>query len=295
MGTSIAVVGPGAVGSTVAAFLHAAGHDVLLCGRTARERIEVRPDGVDPIVVQGPVRTDPAVVDGPVDVVMHAVKVTQNEAASRWLARLCGDHTIVCVLQNGIEQIEQIGRYCPTSTVVPAIVWFPAEMQPEGWVRLRSEAWLVLPTGDAAETVGDLLRNAGCRVENDPDFITAAWRKVLVNAVSGLMALTGRRSGMFRRDDIAALSRRYLAECLAVARAEGANLGDEVIDEVVDIFVRVPTDMGTSILADRQAGRRLEWDARNGVISRRAARHGLATPINDVVVALLAAASDGPG
>jgi 2-dehydropantoate 2-reductase len=53
--------------------------------------------------------------------------------------------------------------------------------------------------------------------------------------------------------------------------------------------------MGTSILADRQAGRRLEWDARNGVISRRAARHGLATPINDVVVALLAAASDGPG
>jgi 2-dehydropantoate 2-reductase len=295
MGPSIAVVGPGAVGSTVAAFLHAAGHDVLLCGRTLRGQIEVRPDGGDPIVVPGPVRTEPDEVDGTVDFVMLAVKTTQNEDASRWLARLCDERTVVCVLQNGVEQVEQVGPYCPSSDVLPAIVWFPAETQPEGWVRLRGEAWLVLPTGEAAEAVGELLRDAGLTVELDADFLTAAWRKLLVVAVSGLMVLTGRRSGMFRRDDIAALSRRYLAECLAVARAEGANLDDQVIDEAVDIFVRVPTDMGTSILADRQAGRRLEWDTRNGVILRKAARHGLATPISDVVVPLLAAASDGPG
>ena len=41
---------------------------------------------------------------------------------------------------------------------------------------------------------------------------------------------------MFRRDDVAALARRYLAECLAVARAEGAHLGDEVVDEIVGMF-----------------------------------------------------------
>jgi 2-dehydropantoate 2-reductase len=295
MGASIAVVGPGAVGSTVAAFLHAAGHDVVLCGRTPREQIEVRPDGGDPIVVPGPARTEPDEVDGTVDFVMLAVKTTQNKDVSRWLAKLCDERTVVCVLQNGVEQVEQVGPYCPSSEVLPTIVWFPAETQPEGWVRLRGEAWLVLPTGEAAEAVGELLRNAGLTVELDADFLTAAWRKLLVVAVSGLMVLTGRRSGMFRRDDIAALARRYLAECLAVARAEGANLDDQVIDEAVDIFVRVPTDMGTSILADRQAGRRLEWDTRNGVILRKAARHGLATPISDVVVPLLAAASDGPG
>ena len=57
----------------------------------------------------------------------------------------------------------------------------------------------------------------------DPDFITAAWRKLLVNALAGFMVLTGRRSGIFRRDDVAELARRYVAECLAVARAEGAG------------------------------------------------------------------------
>jgi 2-dehydropantoate 2-reductase len=100
---------------------------------------------------------------------------------------------------------------------------------------------------------------------------------------------------MFRRDDIDALSRRYLAECLAVARAEGAALADEVIDEIVGMLSKAPEDMTTSMLTDREDHRRLEWDIRNGVIVRKAAAHGLATPISDVLVPLLAAASDGPG
>jgi len=132
-------------------------------------------------------------------------------------------------------------------------------------------------------------------VDCDSDFITAAWRKLLTNALAGFMALSGRRAGMFRREDVAALSRRYVAECLAVARAEGAHLGDDVADGTVEMFRQAPTDMGTSMLADREAGRPLEWDIRNGVIIRKARAHGLPTPISDVVVPLLAAASDGPG
>ncbi|WP_275532034.1 2-dehydropantoate 2-reductase N-terminal domain-containing protein, partial [Mycobacterium avium] len=57
MATTIALVGPGAVGTTAAALLHRAGHSVVVCGRTPRERIELRPDGADPIVVPGPVHT----------------------------------------------------------------------------------------------------------------------------------------------------------------------------------------------------------------------------------------------
>ena len=224
-----------------------------------------------------------------------AIKATQNDDGGRWLARLCDEQTIVVVLQNGVEQIEQVRPHCPSSTVIPGIVWYGAETQPEGWVRLRTEARLVLPTGPAAAKIADLLNGAGCTVECDPDFTTAAWRKLLANALAGLMVLTDRRSGMFRRDDVAAMSRRYVAECANVARAEGADLGDGIVDELVDIFRQAPTDMGTSMLADREAGRPLEWDIRNGVIIRKARAHGIATPISDVLVPLFAAASDGPG
>lgn len=293
--TNIALVGPGAVGTTVAALLHKAGHPVLLCGHTPRDSIELRPDGADPIVVPGPVHTDPTEVSGPVDVLVLAVKATQNDDAAGWLARLCGEHTVVVVLQNGVEQVDQVRPHCPSSPVVPGIVWYGAETQPQGWVRLRTEARLVLPSGPSAESVAELLRGAGCQVDCDPDFLTAAWRKLLTNALAGFMALSRRRSGMFRRDDVAELSRRYVAECLAVARAEGARLPDDVVDELGGLFRQAPEDMGTSILADAENHRRMEWDIRNGVIIRKARAHGLATPISDVLVPLLAAASDGPG
>ncbi len=162
-------------------------------------------------------------------------------------------------------------------------------------MRLRGEAALVLPSGPAAETVAELLRAAGCRVDCDPDFVTASWRKLLTNALAGFMALSGRRSGMFRRDDVTELSRRYVTECVSVARAEGAQLPDSVIDEEVGYITNLPEDMGTSILTDRENHRPMEWDIRNGVIIRKARAHGLATPISDVVVPLLAAAGDGPG
>jgi 2-dehydropantoate 2-reductase len=154
---------------------------------------------------------------------------------------------------------------------------------------------LVLPDSAEAVRLAEALRGPQMTVDLDPDFVTATWHKLLVNALGGLMVLTGRRSGMFRRDDVAAMARAYVAECLAVARAEGATLGDEIIDQTVRLFTEVPEDLTTSILTDRQNGAPLEWDIRNGVISRKAAEHGIATPISDVLVPLLAAASDGPG
>src|SRR5690606_31674340 len=102
-------------------------------------------------------------------------------------------------------------------------------------------------------------------------------------------------AGMFAREDVTTLALAYLRECLAVARAHGAVLSDGVVQEIVDGFHAAPPDLGTSILADRQANRPLEWDIRNGVIQRYGRAQGISTPISDVLVPLLAAASEGPG
>ncbi|WP_037569107.1 oxidoreductase [Phaeacidiphilus oryzae] len=295
MNPTVAVVGPGAIGTTVAAALHEAGRTPLLCGRTPRERLELRDaDGL--VVVPGPVRTDPGRIgEGAVDLVFLAVKSTQLDAAALWLTALCHPGTVVCVLQNGVEQEATVAPHVPGCPVLPSVVWFPAQVQPGGSVWLREKARLTLPDVPAAQVVHGALRDTRCSVELAADFATLAWRKLLRNAVAGLMVLSGRRAGMFGRADIGRLSQAYLRECLAVARAEGAELGDEVPQEILDDFRAYPADMGTSILADREAGRPLEWDIRNGVVARRGRAHGIPTPISDVVVPLLAAAGDGPG
>ncbi len=291
---SVAVVGPGAIGTTIAAALHEVGRTPLLCGRTAREDLTLH-DGDNVITVPGPVHTDPSQIQGHVDVIFLAVKTTQNEAAAKWLAALVGPDTVVCALQNGVEQTESLSPYCPEGEVIPAVVWFPAQAQSDGSVQLRGEVRLSLPNTAAALKVSAQLQGTRCAVELADNFSSQAWRKLLQNAVAGLMVLATRRSGIFRRPDMAALSLAYLQECLTVARAEGAELGDEVPEQILERFQTIPTDMGTSILTDRLAGRPLEWEIRNGVIARRARAHGIPTPISDVLVPLLAAASDGPG
>lgn len=290
MTPSLAVVGPGAIGTTVAAALHEVGRTPLLYGRTARDSLELR-DADGSVVVSGPVIVDPAAA-APVDIVFLAVKATQIAAAAPWLTALGRPGTVVCVLQNGVEQEAMVAPYVPGCPVVPSVVWFPAVTQEDGAVLLRGSPRLTLPDVPAAAVVAEALRGTRVSVELSADFTSVAWRKLLQNAAAGLMALTGRPSGMYRRDDIGALALAYLRECLAVARAEGAVLGDDVPEELLDGFRSSPTDLGTSILADRVAGRPLEWEVRNGVIQRRGRAHGIPTPISDVVVPLLAAASD---
>ncbi|MBU5926323.1 oxidoreductase [Enterobacter sichuanensis] len=290
----IALLGPGAIGTTIAAVLHDAGRTPLLCGRTAHPELRLRDDEGE-TVVPGPVLTDPCVIARPVDLVFVAVKTTQNADSAGWLRALCDENTVVCALQNGVEQKAQLEPWVNGATVLPSVVWFPAQREPDASVWLRARPRLTLPDVPQAKRVVDALQGTRCAVELSADFSTVAWRKLLQNAVAGLMVLANRRAGMFRREDVSELSLAYLREGLAVARAEGATLDDEVAQEILANFQRAPADLGTSILADRQAERPLEWDIRNGVIQRYGRKHGIAVPISDVVVPLLAAGSEGPG
>jgi 2-dehydropantoate 2-reductase len=285
--TRVAVVGPGAIGAAVAAMAHRRGAELVLCGRTPLERLVVEDAGHE--IVPGPVLIDPAAVPWRADVVLLAVKAHQTAGAAGFLRALCGPETVVAVLQNGVEQRALVAPFVGGATVVPAVVWLATEVIEPGHVRTHSEPRFVLPAEPAAEAVAALLDGA----ELADDFTAQAWRKLAVNAVAGLMALTGRRAAMFRRPDIRALARALALETLAVARAEGAAVPDTVADELLEWMDGLPDEAGTSILADREAGRELEWDARNGVVARLGARHGVPTPVSDVIVPLLAAAS-GP-
>jgi len=291
---TIALLGPGAIGTTIAAALHEAGRTPQLCGRTAHPQLILRHDEGE-VVVPRPVMTDPAAIDRPFDLVFVAVKTTQIADSARWLARLCDENSVVCALQNGVEQQALLQPWVNGADVLPAVVWFPAQREPDASVWLRAAPRLTLPDLPQAQRVVEALSGTRCTVALSTDFVSIAWRKLLQNAVAGLMVLANRRAGMFARADISTLALSYLRECAEVARAQGAELDDDVPQTILEVFQRAPADLGTSILADRQANRPLEWEIRNGVIQRYGRAHGIATPISDVLVPLLAAGSEGPG
>jgi 2-dehydropantoate 2-reductase len=290
--TQVAVIGPGAVGATFAAAAERAGHDVLLCGRRpAPAPVVELADGGEHALARA-VLTEPDDAAGPVPWVLLAVKTYQVAGAARWLAALCGARTVVCALQNGVEHRELAGPLCGPATLLPAIVWCPSEVVSPGRVHQRDTARVSVPDEPAGAALEELLRDAA-RVDRVADFRTEAWRKLCLNATAALMVVTGRRAELYRDPEQLELARRLTEECVAVGRAAGARLGPEHVEEVVALLASMPPDLGTSMLFDRLAGRRLEWEARNDVIRRVGREHGIATPVSDVLVPLLAALSPG--
>ena len=76
----------------------------MVCGRTAHSALVLRTDEGE-IVVPGPVYTDPMAIAAP-STVFVAVKTTRRRPSPR-LTALCSPDTVVCVLQNGVEQRQQ--------------------------------------------------------------------------------------------------------------------------------------------------------------------------------------------
>jgi 2-dehydropantoate 2-reductase len=122
-----------------------------------------------------------------------------------------------------------------------------------------------------------------------PDFLSIVWRKLCFNSAGVLSALVLQPAGVVRDEAMGGAALQIIRECAAVARAEGANLEENVAEIVLAAQRAAPADSVNSMLADRRAGRPVEIDARNGVIVRLGRKNGITTPANSMAVALMEA------
>ena len=114
------------------------------------------------------------------------------------------------------------------------------------------------------------------------------WSKLVWNAAfNAVTALTDTTMGAAaRHPSLRALLRASMAETLAVATAEGVALPDGLIEFLLGLGDQYG-DARTSMHQDVRAGRPTEHEALGGVVSRRGRKHGIATPVNDTLTALL--------
>lgn len=91
------------------------------------------------------------------------MKTTQTEAIAPWLTALCSPDTVVCVLQNGVEQRQQFAPLTGGATVLPSVVWFPAQRDADASVWLRATPRLTLPDLPGAERAQQALAEPAAR------------------------------------------------------------------------------------------------------------------------------------
>src|SRR5580704_10175678 len=294
---TVAVIGLGSIGGAAAGCLAAAGrHDVIACTRKPLERLTLDgPNGTAELPLHS--LTDPADAR-PVDWVLLCTKTHQTAATAPWLERLCVPSTRVAVLQNGVDHVARVAPFAGAATVLPVIVYYNGERLGADHVKLRrgADQDFVVADDDAGRAFAQLFDGTPLRVHCGGDFITLVWRKLLVNAVaSPVTALTLQRQAVLRRPDIQTLCLAVLEEAIAVGRAEGAKLAaDEAARTLATLFT-FSGELGTSMYFDRLAGRPFEHEALTGAIVAAGERHGIATPLNRALLALLGAISDAAG
>lgn len=285
---SIALVGPGAVGGVIAATLtQRCGHELTLCARRPLGELSVD-------LLDQPVRFSPRVLTEPTsgrpaDWVLVCTKAYDCAGAAVWFPGLVGPQTRVAILQNGVEHRERFATWLPADKILPVMVDIPAERPEAHRIAQRGPGKMIVPAGDDSARFVELFAGTALSVTTTTDFKSAVWRKLCLNAPGAINALLLKPAGIFHDEAVGRLAVAMARECLLVGRAEGAVLEDDLPEQILTNCRAAPRDSMNSLHADRAAGRPMEVDARNGAVVRFGRKHGIATPCNEMAVALLSA------
>ncbi|MBK9021503.1 MAG: 2-dehydropantoate 2-reductase [Sulfuritalea sp.] len=286
-----AVLGAGAVGCFYGGMLARAGREVVLIGRP-QHADAINRDGLymETLSFQEHVRvaarTDAAGIAG-ADMVLCCVKSTDTLQAAAEMAPHLAPDAIVLSLQNGYDNAERL-QAALERPVHPAVVYVATEMAGPGHLRHHGRGELVIgPFDRSAEVIAEFAL-AGVPVTVSDNVTGALWAKLIINCVyNGLSAITQLPYGRIAPGEgIAGVMDDIVAECLAVAQADGVTVPGDIRAAVAAIAASMATQK-SSTAHDVARGRKSEIDHINGYVLRRGAALGIATPVNRTIHALV--------
>ncbi len=295
----IAVMGTGGVGGYFGGLLARAGHEVTFIARGAhleairRQGLAVKSAEKGDFHVQAPATDDPAAV-GSVDLVLFCVKSYDTETAGRAIRPLVGPETLVLPLLNGLDTQDILATLLPRECVLGGIARIESTIAAPGVIEQRSPASRVDvgelegPPTPRLERLVETLRQAGWNVHAVDNLRLALWQKfAALSCQAGVMTLADVTWGeLASRPELFEVLVQAEREAVAVARADGYDLGDDYVEKANTGAVLRP-DMTTSMQRDRAQGRRIEIDALNGATVRLGRRYGVPTPVNQTIYATL--------
>jgi 2-dehydropantoate 2-reductase len=294
----VCVVGTGAVGSLFAANLSLLDDVEVWAYDLAREHVDainangLRLSGAGEVIGRPRATSDPHEVP-PCDFGIVATKAMHTEAAITATAHAFA-HGAVATVQNGLGNEEAIAR--EVERVIRGTTFPAGRLVEPGHVRWDVRGDTTLGPFDErvsvaeVERLADACTRAGLPTHAVADARGPQWRKVIFNAATNpIGALTGLTHG--RVCDLADLRRLVTGlvdEGKAVAAAQAIVL-DADPEELIDHAARpeVAYDHKASMLQDVQARRPTEIDYLNGGIVRFGAEHGVPTPLNEAIWALV--------
>ncbi len=303
------IYGAGAIGSILGGFLQKLGRSVIYVGRGEHFRA-FSEKGLMITGIWGEHFIPAKERQIPFDIatkkqfsiILLCVKAKDTDAAAIEAKTLLKEDGIMVSMQNGLNNWETIAHQVGEDRTVGARVIFGAEIEKPGHAIVTVNADDVL-LGEPFQAVNRSLLEAleedlthsgiPCKIVSKDDIWAAIWGKVLYNcSLNPLGALLEVAYGdLGKNAETRAIIKIIIEEIFLVMRAKGVKVPYLDADEYYHYLLerQLPPTAGhrASMLQDIMLGRQTEIDALNGAISSYARDHGICTPYNDLLTALI--------
>lgn len=287
----ILFLGAGALGGYFGGRMTAGGADVTLLVRPGRQAQLA--DGLRIISPVGdavvPVRTITAdEADGPYDVIVLTNKAYGLTGALEAVAPFVGPDTVIVPLLNGIAHYPLIEARFPGTAVLGGVAHIPAEMRPDGTILHRGQLQRLTigpragqDTRAVAEALVAAAEAGGVDAKVSDTIEQALWDKwvMLASLAAGTCLMRGDVGQICRTDHGQTVMASLIAECTAVATAEGRAPSDRQQGFYRDQLLNPEGTFKASMLHDLEGGNPTEAEHILGDMIARADGHGVAVPM----------------
>jgi 2-dehydropantoate 2-reductase len=293
----VCIVGCGAIGSLYAAHLgrlddvEVWAYDLNQAHVEAINKNGLRLTGLSDFSASVNARTD--VADIPAcDFGIVAAKTLHTRSAIEASAGIFKDGA-VCSVQNGVGNEEIIAEYVPR--VILGTIFPAGHIIEPGVVNhdAGGKTWIgPFPEKPASmqevEQLADAINRSGMECLAMEDARGAQWTKLIFNSASNAMAALTRLPHGVACDQagVRRVMSELVKEGVAVADALGITL-DSDPDELIDYGREKAYHHPPSMLQDVFAERLTEVDALNGGIAQLGKQHGVPTPLNEAMTAII--------
>ncbi|MCM8779952.1 MAG: 2-dehydropantoate 2-reductase [Candidatus Omnitrophica bacterium] len=297
----IVIVGPGAMGCLVAAYLAKSKEEIWLLDKDKKRAGQIDEQGISVQGVSGDWKvkvnatSDVADIKN-ADLVIICVKSYDTKEAISEVKPLLGDDTTVLTLQNGIGNVEIISEVAGQDRVIAGSTNQGATLLGNGLIRHAGKGETAIGRMDGKITVQmryirELFNKVGLETKITRDIKGLLWSKLVINAgINALTAITRLANGrLIEFESTREIMREAVNEAVKVAKKKRIKLIYDDPLAKAEAVCEATSGNISSMLQDVLNKKNTEIDFINGVIVRQARSLGIAAVVNSVLVNLIKA------
>ncbi len=290
---NIVIYGTGGVGGYFGARLAQAGNNVTFIARgkhleaIQKNGLQLKSFKGDYLVYPANATSNISEVEN-IDLIIICVKTWQLQEVAEIIKPVLNENTLVISLLNGVNNSEVLTSILGRENVLGGLCKIVSKVEEYGIINhLSYESTIVFgernnKITEKAQMLESTFVNAGIKTKLADDIQREVWTKFLfISTISAIGALTRSTIGeMIASEEIKKIMIQTSEEIVAIAKAKGVNLSDDIIEKQFQIIDSQPYNTTASLQRDIMDGKPSELEAQNGTIVRMGIELGIPTPVN---------------